>query len=115
MRITGYESNQMILEELGQRMKDTRISANYSQAEMAERSGVALSTLARMERGESVTMENILNVLRALGMLSNLEVLIPEQTIRPTDIVDHKPKRRRVSKSRDHSVNPDWVWGEDRK
>ena len=37
MQITGYESNQMILDELGQRMKDTKIVANYFQAERGDR------------------------------------------------------------------------------
>lgn len=115
MRITGYESNEMLLKEIGQRLKNTRIARNYSQTELAERSGLSLSTLVRIERGESVTMENVLNLLRALGMISNLEVLLPEQTIRPTDIVDQKPRRKRVSRSRKRSVNPDWVWGEDRQ
>ena len=115
MRITGYENNETLLKELGQRIKDARIATNYSQSEMAERSGVALSTLARIERGEGVTIENILNVLRALGVLSNLEVVLPEQTVKPTDIADCKPKRRRVSKDRNKSAKSDWIWGEDRK
>lgn len=115
MRITGYESNEVLLKELGQRIKDARIAANYSQSEMAERSGVALSTLARIERGESVTTENVLNVLRALGVLSNLEVVLPEQTVKPTDIADGKAKRRRVSRERNRSVSPEWVWEEDKK
>lgn len=37
MKIFGTESNEQVLKELGQRLKDTRISMSYTQKEMAER------------------------------------------------------------------------------
>ncbi|MCD8120579.1 MAG: helix-turn-helix domain-containing protein [Lachnospiraceae bacterium] len=115
MRITDYNSNQMILEELGQRIRDNRIAANYSQMELAERAGLSVRTLASLEKGHGGTLENLLNVLRALGSLSNLELLLPEQSVSPISIVDRKPKPKRASRSRNRAVNKDWVWGEDRQ
>ncbi|MCD7956070.1 MAG: helix-turn-helix domain-containing protein [Lachnospiraceae bacterium] len=114
MRITGYESNHTILIEVGQRIKDIRIAMNYTQTEMSERSGVALSTISRIERGESVNVENILNVLRVLSALENLELILPEQTVKPTDMADKKPKRQRVSRKRKEEFSSQWVWGEDK-
>lgn len=115
MRITGYENNVRIMAELGQRIKDTRIAMNYTQEEMGEQSGVALRTILRIEKGESVNFESVLNVLRVLGVLSNLELLLPEQTVRPTDLADQKPKRKRVTKLRMNSEVGAWVWGEDKR
>ena len=60
MKITGYENNAGIMAELGQRIKDTRIAMNYTQTEMEEQSGVALRTILRIEKGESVNFESIL-------------------------------------------------------
>lgn len=60
MRITGFESNEAILLELGQRIKDTRISMNYTQDELAQLAGVSAITLSRLERGKSVSMENMI-------------------------------------------------------
>ncbi|MCD8106279.1 MAG: helix-turn-helix domain-containing protein [Lachnospiraceae bacterium] len=114
MRITGYENNQTILSEVGKRIKDTRIAMNYTQMDMSEHSGVALSTISRIERGESVNIENILNVLRTLDALANLELILPEQTVKPTDLADKKPKRQRVSKKRKEESSSQWVWGEDK-
>ncbi|MCC8045089.1 MAG: helix-turn-helix domain-containing protein [Clostridiales bacterium] len=113
MRITGYESNQTILIEVGQRIKDIRIAMNYTQTEMSERSGVALSTISRIEHGESVNVENILNVLRVLDVLENLELILPEQTVKPTDMADKKSRRLRASKKRNEAASSQWVWGED--
>ncbi len=115
MKITGYENNTGIMAELGQRIKDTRIAMNYTQTEMEEQSGVALRTILRIEKGESVNFESILNVLRVLGVLSNLELLLPEQTVKPTDLADQKPKRKRVTKPRMNSEAGAWVWGEDKR
>ena len=115
MKITGYENNAGIMAELGQRIKDTRIAMNYTQTEMEEQSGVALRTILRIEKGESVNFESILNVLRVLGALPNLELLLPEQTVKPTDLADQKPKRKRVTKPRMNSEADVWVWGEDKR
>lgn len=41
-----------------------------TQAQLADRAGVSRSTIVRMERGDGgVTLENVLRVLRALGVL----------------------------------------------
>lgn len=41
-----------------------------TQAQLADRAGVGLSTLRRLERGDGgVTLENTLRILRALGIL----------------------------------------------
>lgn len=44
-----------------------------TQAQLADRAGIGLATLARLERGEGgASVENLLKVLRALGVLENL-------------------------------------------
>lgn len=115
MRITDYSSNQLILEELGQRIRYNRIAADFSQAELAKRAGISVGTLASLEKGRGGTLENMLNVLRALGSLSGLELLLPEQTVSPIAIADRKPKPQRASRTRNHAINKDWVWGEDKE
>lgn len=53
-----------------------------TQAQLADRSGVGLATLARLEKGEGgASVENLLKVLRALGILDNaLKALDPYET-----------------------------------
>jgi transcriptional regulator with XRE-family HTH domain len=44
-----------------------------TQAQLADRAGVAVNTVRRLERGDGgVSFENVLRVLRALGILENL-------------------------------------------
>ncbi|XCP85231.1 hypothetical protein ABXS75_00010 [Roseburia hominis] len=83
MTIYGNENNETIMMELGQRIRDTRIRMQITQAGMAEQSGVAIRTIVRMEKGESVYLDSMLNVLRVLGVLENLNLLLQEQELAP--------------------------------
>lgn len=85
------------MREMGQRIQDIRITMNLTQAQMADRSGVALRTVVRIENGESVKVESVLNILRVLGMLENLNNLIQEQVLASAEIVDIGKKRKRVT------------------
>lgn len=114
MKLYGTENNEIIMKELGKRIQDTRISMNLTQSEMAEQSGVALRTVARIENGESVKVENVLNVLRVLKALPNLELLIQEQILMPTELEDHGKKRKRVSTGKKSQENKKWTWGDER-
>ncbi|HEY5193276.1 MAG TPA: helix-turn-helix transcriptional regulator [Solirubrobacteraceae bacterium] len=53
-----------------------------TQAQLADRAGVSRDTLARLEGGEGgVSLENLLRILRALGILDSLpKALDPYET-----------------------------------
>lgn len=112
MRITRYLSNEMILRELGSRIRDQRIARSVTQEDLSEKAGVSLSTIVRMENGKGCSLGAFLSVCRILGMTENLDLLIPEYQERPTEILDRKKKRQRASKSK--ASRETWVWGEDK-
>ena len=74
-----------------------------TQAQLADRAGVGLATLARLERGEGgVSIENLLKVLRALGVLDNvLKALDPYETdigrLRSDQELPQRVRSRRLS------------------
>lgn len=114
MKLDGTESNEIIMKELGQRMQDIRIAMNLTQAEMADRSGVALRTVARIENGEGVNAESVLNILRVLGVLGNLDQLIQEQVLAPTELIDIGKKRKRVTTAKKKQEKGTWIWGDEK-
>ena len=114
MRLYGTENNQTILMELGRRIQDTRIAASLTQKELAERAGISLSTLVRLESGESARFEYVLNTLRALNLLSNIDLLVQEQEIRPSDLLDYGKKRKRVRTApKENPLRKPWKWGDE--
>lgn len=87
-------SNPAILAKLGVRIKETRIRRCVTQEELALTSGVSSLTVANIEKGKSVTMLMFLAVLRSLGLLENLENLIPEAKMSPLQLKKLQGKKR---------------------
>lgn len=114
MKIFGTENNESIMKELGQRLKDTRIAVSLTQKELAERAGVSSKTVERIENGENVRIAHVISILRAMNLTENLELLIPEQPLSPTQLHDYGKKRKRaVSMKKTVKDRNDWKWGDE--
>lgn len=87
-------SNPAILAKLGARIKDARLRKSITQEELALSAGVSSLTVANIEKGKSVTLSMLLGVLRSLGLLENLENLIPEAKISPLQLKKLQGKKR---------------------
>lgn len=57
---------------LGEDLRTWRLLTRATIAEVAERADVSTDTVARLERGQSVSTENLLRIARALGVLDLL-------------------------------------------
>lgn len=79
--MTNYE----IMTLLALRLKEYRLAARVSQAEMAQRSGVGLATIAHLEQGKQVnlTLNNLISLLKALGLEGRLVEMLPELPMTP--------------------------------
>ncbi|MCW8127138.1 helix-turn-helix domain-containing protein [Microbulbifer halophilus] len=62
-----------LLTQIGDHVRHLRLSANISQEELAATSGVGLSTLKRLERGEGCNLAALLQVLEPLDAAGKLE------------------------------------------
>ena len=78
---------------------------------MAEIAGVSHSTVTRVENGDGATLDNLIKIMRMLGILSNIDLLIAEQELTPEDIFKNKTKAKRVSKKK--NIDKDWTWGDE--
>ena len=97
-------SDTAILEKLGARMKARRISIGLKQQELAKESGVGVSTITKIESGQSVAFSLLISVMRTLGLLENLDLLIPEQKPSPMELLKtqgKQVKRVRTKKNED--------------
>ena len=61
----SYTTNQDIIALLCQRLKEYRLAARISQKEMAEKSGVSLTTISHLEQGvnRNITLNNFISLL----------------------------------------------------
>lgn len=113
MRIDDLASNEAVAAEIGRRIQSARIAYPLTQAQLAERSGVSQRTVANLERGSDVTMGSLVSVLRALGLLSRMDVLVPGEEVRPADLLAGRPRRQRVRPSIKAAPSSSWKWGDE--
>ncbi len=76
-------SDPAILQKIGGRIRDYRMRMEITQDELAERSGVSMGTIVRLEQGNAVSTLLFVSILRTLGLLENMDVLLPELGISP--------------------------------
>lgn len=133
LTISQALSDDAIQAELGHRLSQYRIDARLTQQALAEKAGISKSTLERIEAGAPAQLPNLIRVLRALDMLSALDVALPPPALRPMALLRNQrklPQRVRSRQTRPPAVGatkPEttaaeneatatpWVWGDERK
>ena len=73
MKIGENLNETSILKEIGQRIKEHRISLNITQAYLADKCGISSSTEVRIENGVDSKFSNYIKILSALNMIDNLD------------------------------------------
>ena len=112
MKISKLLADDAILAEIGERVARRRLDLQLTQADVADKAGVAKRTVERVEGGASAQMSSIIRILRVLDLLPGLDRMIPEAGPRPMNLLKQKGKvRQRASRRRrsDRSYKP-WSW-----
>jgi transcriptional regulator with XRE-family HTH domain len=98
--------------KIGTKIKRYRINAELTQQDLADGSGVSVRSISRLEQGNSVQLESLIKILYALKLESNLDLLIPDQTKRPSYYIDNnKKEKQRVTKKTKKQI--DFKWGDE--
>src|SRR5271154_2534023 len=109
MHIDGLATEATVLAELGRRLERHRLERNWTQAELAAQAGLGQATVQRAERGQSVQMTSMIKLLRTLGLLSGLDLAIPESIDLPIAQLDRRERsvrRRARGRHRGRSGGP---------
>lgn len=108
MKITNNDSNIYIRKEIGKRIKAIRVSKKLTQQELAEKTGISLRVITRIENGEAKTsFDNILNILRYFDMIENLEMLISDQD-------NNRRNKKTRYRSQRKQIDNTWKWGDEK-
>ncbi len=106
-----------ILEQLGERLSRYRLDRNVTQAELAREAGIHKNTVFRLEAGESTQTKNLIRVLRALGLLEQLDALVPEPVPSPLKQLEEQERQRKRAASKSgqqsESKSTGWTWDDD--
>lgn len=109
---TIASSNQIEAALCGQ-IENIRLARNITQRKLAAEAGVSVRTVARLEKGEGVSLDTFLRILIALGLQENLKTLLPDPTIRPADRIALKGNQRKRARSKSGDAESSvWSWGD---
>ncbi|MBO5703038.1 MAG: helix-turn-helix transcriptional regulator [Bacteroidaceae bacterium] len=101
-------TDNMILSKIGEFIKRQRLERNISQKDFAHSAGVSISSVASLERGESVSLKTLIPLLRALGALHMLAVFLKEPEISPIAYakqLENQKSRKRASTTKNNNNN----------
>ena len=82
-------------EHIGHFIQHHRTEQNKTQNAVALAAGISRSTLSLLERGETVTLATLLQVLRALDQLHVMEAFAVEQTLSPLALAKLEQSKRK--------------------
>lgn len=105
-------SNKEYLQMIGKRIKLYRVYSGISQKELEEKSGISIRTLSRLESGKSIQLESFVKVLVALDLSENIELIIPDQSKRPSMYLEKASSKQRASKKKTKLEK--FKWGDEK-
>ncbi|MBN2485736.1 MAG: helix-turn-helix transcriptional regulator [Bacteroidales bacterium] len=91
-------SDKALAEQIGAYVRHRRLEQNKSQETLAQAAGISRSTLSLLERGETVTLATLLQVMRVLDQLHIMDAFVVPKTISPLVLARmEQEKRQRAS------------------
>ena len=83
---------------LGSRFKDYRMRCNLTQKEVAEQSGIGLTTIHKFENGtaNNLSLSTFILLLRVVGQVNALDDVLPELPESPYLVRREEKKAQRI-------------------
>ena len=110
MQIDQLTPDAAILDELGDRLTRVRKQRNQTQQALADEAGIGVATLRRIEDGQDGQLSSWLKILKALGMESVINALVPATLDSPMAEARRHGKRTRRG---GHSARSGFSWGDE--
>lgn len=109
MNIDQLTPGPEIAAELGRRLAIVRKAHGYTQTELATAAGIGVATLRRIEGGHDGQLDSWVRVLKALGMASAIDRMIPENYASPMADARTASRRRKPASAKTR------LWGDETK
>ncbi len=100
MLMLDFATATEVCQQLGQRLRAQRLAQLLTQAELAARAGVALGTVRKLEGSGQSSVESLVRVVQALGLVAELQNLWaqPPQSIAQMVQAEQASRRQRAPK-----------------
>jgi len=99
MSLLLFQTPDELQSALGERLKRLRLNRNLDQKSTAEKAGISERALRNLESGHGSTVETLLRVLKALDYLQGIDMLAPEPSVNPLDLLRQSKAPQRVRRA----------------
>ena len=91
-----------LVRRLDERFKDYRMRCNLTQKEVAERSGIGLTTIHKFENGSAgnISLSTFILLLKVVGQINALDDVLPELPESPYLMRKNEKKAQRIRHSK---------------
>jgi transcriptional regulator with XRE-family HTH domain len=93
-------NNLAVLREIGVRVRRERLNQNLTQERLAREAGVSRRVILDLEKGKGCVLSSLVEILRALGKLNQLDAFLPDPGISPLQLAKFKGRERQRASGR---------------
>jgi transcriptional regulator with XRE-family HTH domain len=94
-----FKTPEEIQTVLGERLRRLRLNRNLDQRTTAEKAGISEKALRNLETGKGSTVETLIRALKALEHLQGIDLLAPEISVNPLDLLRQPKAPQRARRS----------------
>lgn len=103
-------NDKALTEKIGAFVKHHRLEQNKTQDVLAKSAGISRSTLSLLERGETVTLTSLIQVLRVLDQLHIMDSFVVKKTISPLALLKQERRKRKRARGKKEEDRKEIAW-----
>jgi len=100
-------SDAALAKTIGNYIKHHRLNQNMTQEDVSRAAGISRSTLSLLEKGETVKLATLLQVIRVLDQLHIMDVFKVNDEISPLEYIKLKKNKRQRASNKNKTNNTD--------
>jgi transcriptional regulator with XRE-family HTH domain len=103
-------SDQALAAHIGAFVRHHRLEQNRTQDALAHAANISRSTLSLLERGQTVTLATLIQVLRVLDQLQVMDAFVVEQRVSPMALARMQKKKRQRARGKQGDDTTEHEW-----
>lgn len=92
-------SDGALVETIGAFVKHHRLLQNKTQQQLATEAGINRSTITQIEKGEKITLQSLLQMLRVLNLLYIMEAFKIQEQLSPLQLAKLEQNKRKRARN----------------
>ncbi|WP_091267299.1 helix-turn-helix domain-containing protein [Gillisia sp. Hel1_33_143] len=103
-------TDEAIVKEIGAFVKHHRLNQNKTQANVATQAGLNRWTISQLENGEAISLQSLIQILRALDLLYIFDSFKIEKQLSPIQLakLEHQQRKRATSLNIKSNKEEEW-------